>query len=105
MLNQKFADAWRVTNTTSLFDYGVGTSTADFTDRSWPPMPGSACVATNSTHRPVKPMYHEKAQSLCRAIKDKAVYAHCVFDLVATGNADMVKGYQRALKLKQMVGP
>jgi hypothetical protein len=105
MLNQNFADAWRVTNTTSLFDYEVGTSTADFTDRSWPPMPGSACVATNSAQRPVKPMHAEKAHSLCRGIKDKAVYANCVFDLVATGNAGMAKGYRRALKLKQKAGP
>ena len=30
-LNQKFADAWRVTDANSLFDYGSGTSTSTFT--------------------------------------------------------------------------
>src|SRR5262249_44553775 len=36
-LYQKFADAWRVNDKTSLFDYAPGTSTATFTLRSWPP--------------------------------------------------------------------
>ena len=31
-----FADAWRVTNKTSLFMYAQGTSTETFTDRDWP---------------------------------------------------------------------
>lgn len=33
----QFADAWRITDTTSLFVYGAGESTASFTDRSFPP--------------------------------------------------------------------
>jgi hypothetical protein len=32
----QFADAWRVTDASSLFDYDAGTSTATFTDRSFP---------------------------------------------------------------------
>ena len=31
-----FADAWRVTDATSLFDYAAGESTATYTDRSFP---------------------------------------------------------------------
>ena len=33
---QEFADAWRVTQATSLFDYGPGQSTATFTDTQYP---------------------------------------------------------------------
>lgn len=35
-LAKDFADEWRVTTTTSLFDYGFGQSTLSFTDRSFP---------------------------------------------------------------------
>src|SRR5262249_49073914 len=45
LLNDKFADAWRVTSATSLFDYAPGTSTATFTDKGWPPKAGSACMS------------------------------------------------------------
>src|SRR5690606_39704007 len=36
VLYRTFADAWRVTDRTSLFVYGPGESTASFTDRRWP---------------------------------------------------------------------
>src|SRR5258707_15459588 len=52
LLNSRFADAWRVTNKTSLFDYSPGTSTNDFTDRNWPPPLGQACNVPHATHRP-----------------------------------------------------
>ena len=32
-LSQSFADDWRVTDMTTLFDYSNGTNTASFTDR------------------------------------------------------------------------
>ena len=35
-LYQTFANAWRVTDATSLFTYAPGTSTATFTDTDWP---------------------------------------------------------------------
>ena len=35
-LYETFADAWRVTDQTSLFVYAPGTSTKTFTDRDWP---------------------------------------------------------------------
>lgn len=100
LLNRKFADAWRVTKTTSLFDYTPGTSTADFTDRDWPPEIGKACKAPNATRRPGEPLRPDVAQRLCRAIKDKAAYEDCVFDLTATGEVSMVKAYLETLKLR-----
>jgi hypothetical protein len=35
-LSQSFADDWRVTDMTTLFDYSSGSNTASFTDRSFP---------------------------------------------------------------------
>ena len=35
-LSQSFADDWRVTDMTTLFDYSSGTNTATFTDRRFP---------------------------------------------------------------------
>jgi hypothetical protein len=101
LLNRKFADAWRVKKTTSLFDYAPGTSTDDFTNREWPPEPGKACIAPKPAGQPAKPMKPEVAQRLCRAIKDKVVFENCVLDLTATGEASMLQAYLRTLKLRQ----
>ncbi|HEX3107950.1 MAG TPA: hypothetical protein VHU41_02570, partial [Thermoanaerobaculia bacterium] len=65
LLNHHFADAWRVTNATSLFDYAPGTSTADFTDRDWPPAPGKACKARIGILKPPQSIPAETAKRLC----------------------------------------
>ena len=100
LLNHKFADAWRVTNATSLFDYATGTSTADFTDRSWPPEPGKACKARIGILKAPQPIPAERAKKLCSVIKDKAVYENCVFDTIVMGDEGVVQRYQRALKAR-----
>lgn len=100
-LNQTFADAWRVTNTTSLFDYDFGTSTATFTNRAWPPPPGQPCSImpgippwpSHEERQPVKGMDPQLAESFCRIIEDEAVFDDCVFDLTLTGNAAMADGF------------
>lgn len=89
-LNLTFADAWRVTNTTSLFDYAPGTSTATFTLRSWPQESG-ACVIPQQP--PVAPIEPRIAQQLCRAIVDKNINADCVFDVTVTGETGFAKTY------------
>ena len=47
-LYQTFANGWRVSNASSLFDYAPGQSTATFTDTSWPPEQG-ACAGRTTT--------------------------------------------------------
>lgn len=101
LLNKKFADAWRVTDATSLFSYVAGTSTASFTNREWPPEPGKVCRVPNDTREPPKPMKPEVAKRLCSKIKDKAAFESCVFDLTATGDAGMLQAYLQTLKLRQ----
>jgi hypothetical protein len=72
LLYGKFADAWRVSNTTSLFDYGPGLSTADFTDRNWPQENARNCTAPGSPRPSSRKVSPETARRLCRAIKDKS---------------------------------
>jgi subtilisin family serine protease len=97
-LNQTFADAWRVTNATSLFDYALGTSTATFTMRSWPQESG-ACVLPQQP--PVKPIEPGIAQQLCSAISDKNTKANCVFDVAVTGEAGFAKTYTLAQQIRR----
>ncbi|MFA5965742.1 MAG: hypothetical protein WC804_17130 [Sphingomonas sp.] len=106
LLNKTFANAWRVSNASSLFDYAPGTTTTTFTDPAWPPKPGTACTAAKPmpgipNRRPVAPLKPEEAARLCRRIEDKAVFAECVFDVTVTGNAGMIDGYQRTLALRK----
>lgn len=89
-LYQKFADAWRVTNATSLFDYAPGTSTATFTLKSWP-MENQQCVLPEKP--PVKPLDRETALALCRPVVGKDKQANCVFDVIVTGEPGFAKLY------------
>jgi hypothetical protein len=82
-LYEKFADAWRVTDATSLFDYAPGTSTATFTMRNWP-LEHPPCVIPEA--RPVEPASELVAQEACRPITGKNMHADCIFDVIVTGN-------------------
>jgi Bacterial Ig-like domain (group 3) len=86
----KFADAWRVTNSTSLFDYAPGTSTATFTISSWP-MQNAQCVIPQIT--PVRPAEAQIARDLCRNVVDKNRQANCIFDVTVTGEHGFAKLY------------
>jgi hypothetical protein len=98
LLNRKFADAWRVKKTTTMFDYGPGSGTDAFTDRHWPPLPGNRCTGPLTAGRPVaKGVSSEVAQRLCRQIKDKTAFQSCVADVQATGETGFVKAYMQTL--------
>jgi hypothetical protein len=90
-LNQKFADAWRVTAQTSLFDYARGTSTKTFTFPGWP-LENPPCVIPKQP--PVKPLDPQAARRACRPILDKNRNADCVFDVTVTGEPGFAKTYQ-----------
>jgi hypothetical protein len=111
LLNGTFADAWRVSSSTSLFDYASGTSTASFTNRNWPPPPGTSCTSISGgfpwpgieTRSPVRPMDPESARRLCSPIaNDATALDNCIFDLTVTGNAAMANGYQTTLHLRTL---
>ena len=89
-LYKKFADAWRVTDESSLFDYGPGTSTATFTNRNWPANGGSCVIPQAPTAKPAAPGVAER---VCGAIKNKQDHRNCVFDVQATGEEGFAKLY------------
>jgi hypothetical protein len=88
----KFADAWRVTDATSLFDYAPGTSTATFTDRSWPrENPQSCAIERQPSAGP--PLDVGVAEKQCSAITDNNMRADCVFDVSVTGFTGFANTY------------
>lgn len=89
-LYQKFADAWRVTDKTSLFDYAAGTSTDTFTMRSWP-LEQPPCVVPRE--KPAEPVGRGVAQRACQPITNEETHNNCVFDVMVTGNLGFAKTY------------
>lgn len=96
-LNQTFANSWRVTNATSLFDYAPGESTATFTFPSWPNETLPCVVPQQPT---AKPLDLSVARQLCREIKDKNMNEACVFDVAVTGERAFAKTYQIAQRMR-----
>jgi hypothetical protein len=88
-LYQKFGNAWRVTDKTSLFDYAPGTSTKTFTLQSWPPESPPCDIAGTE---PVKPTTPQRAEGACREITGTR-HADCVFDVRVTGNPGFAETY------------
>ena len=104
-LYKAFANAWRVTDETSLFVYAPGTSTKTFTDEDWPAekpscqvkpefrIPGANPIATNI------PL--ATARKICRGVRIVDLNRDCVFDVATTGDEDFAKAYlvEQDLKL------
>ena len=95
-LYRKFGEAWRVTGTSSLFDYAQGTSTDTFTLKTWP-MEQPPCTLPDAT--PVKPLSLAIAQRACSGILDEKTRASCVFDVRVTGEPGFAKTYQLSQRI------
>jgi hypothetical protein len=91
-LYEKFADAWRVTDATSLFDYEPGTNTATFTRDEWPRNHPQSCAIEGQTSAPSAT--EDVAQQACANVVDATRKADCVFDVMVTGNAGFGKSYE-----------
>ncbi|MBN8738015.1 MAG: hypothetical protein J0H86_00735 [Xanthomonadaceae bacterium] len=91
-LYEKFADAWRVTDTTSLFDYAPGTNTATFTLDEWPRNSPPSCDLPGQIS--VQSATEAVAQNACAAVEDPVRKADCVFDVMVTGNEGFGKSYE-----------
>jgi hypothetical protein len=87
-LYERFADAWRVTDKSSLFDYASGTSTDTFTMRGWPSETGS-CVIPGTV--PVEGATEEVAREACKAVPGDP--ANCIFDVKVTGLTNIANTY------------
>ncbi len=92
-LYQTFADAWRVTNETTLFDYDAGKSTADYQQPGFPPeedgAPGSRLSAEQLA----------SAEALCAGIDDNRLFQLCVYDVAVTGAGLFADSYAQILRV------
>ncbi|MBI5890662.1 MAG: S8 family serine peptidase [Nitrosomonadales bacterium] len=86
----KFADSWRVTDKTSLFDYADGTSTATFTNKKWPTENGPYVTGAVPV---AKPLDRKAAELACRDVVGMNEKADCVFDVRVMGNRNLAKGH------------
>jgi hypothetical protein len=97
-LYDKFANAWRVGNKTSLFDYAPGTSTKNFTVKTWPEENPKVCVAPPVLSGPIdvppqKALPLETAARYCSNVITKDRLANCIQDVRVTGEPAFAKAY------------
>lgn len=98
-LYDEFGNAWRVTDDTTLFDYAAGTSTATFTNKSWPRGESGDCAAPIPNRdfvKPLPPIPREEAEKLASKIVDPALRENCVADLMTTGDRIFLETYLQA---------
>ena len=91
-LYEKFADAWRVTDASSLFDYQPGTNTATFTLDEWPRNHPQSCAIGGRAS--VQAATEQVAKEACANVANATQKADCVFDVMITGNTGFAKGYE-----------
>jgi len=104
----KFADAWRVTKSGSLFDYAPGTSTATYTLEDWPQQEPSVCKLPDGWAPklpPQKPIEADIAKKQCAVIADKGLRANCATDVMRTGELGFVATYLATDRLRSNKPP
>jgi hypothetical protein len=90
-LYDTFANAWRVKASNSLFDYAPNTSTATFTNTSWPLENAKTCTIPNQ--KALTPVSATLAEDACKSVTNKTSHASCVFDVQATGSGGVADSY------------
>jgi hypothetical protein len=90
-LYEQFADAWRVTDATSLFDYAPGTNTATFTLDEWPRSTPKSCALEGQTSE--QPATPAVAVETCKGVTNAAQRADCEFDVTFTGHTGFGQSY------------
>lgn len=100
----KFADAWRVDDKTTLFDYAPGLSTKYYTVPEWPGESPKMCMAPPmpggpTKREPQKPIAKDEAAKICGDVQDKNQFANCMQDVMVTGEIGFAKAYVTTEKL------
>ena len=95
-LQPQFAETWRVTDQTSLFDYAKGLSTKTFTPENFP----------EENIPPIKPEVLALARRVCESIADPAIVdqnrlADCAFDIAVTGDPIFAKSLRIDQKIQR----
>lgn len=97
-----FGKAWRVNDSTSLFDYAPGTSTQTFLLPVWPGDSTGNCVPPKLPEvKPLKPMTRTMAEQLAAGVVDIDRRESLIEDLMVTGDSTFVKTYLRADKINR----
>ncbi|HEY3028043.1 MAG TPA: hypothetical protein VGJ55_17980 [Pyrinomonadaceae bacterium] len=108
-LYEKFADAWRVSDSSSLFEYAPGFSTSTFTVKPWPAEVQQELQPTCQLPRgavgpPVRPAIKQLppdvAKQRCAAVVDPRRRGDCELDVMATGEAGFADNYLQAEKIQ-----
>ncbi|MGH9968096.1 MAG: hypothetical protein ACREBG_09730 [Pyrinomonadaceae bacterium] len=106
-LYDRFENAWRVTDSTTLFDYAPGTSTATFTIANWPEEAPQRCVVPPPlpggpvAKAPLKALQLEVAQQHCRGIVADNARANCIQDVMVTGEPKFAETYVRGEQIQR----
>ena len=87
LLYDVFGPAWRVTTTTSLFDYDAGKTTDSFTVPNFPPQTVPETIAD------LDPAAIATARTACGSVSDPDLAEQCAFDVATTGSTQYVSLY------------
>lgn len=79
----RFADSWRTTDDSTLFDYAKGRKTGDFTNDDWPRLDGKCRLPGT---KPLPAVSIEAAQKVCARVTVPHLQRACVQDVMATGD-------------------
>lgn len=93
-LDGSYADAWRITQADSLFDYAPGQSTATFTDTTFP----SACIS--ATNVPNKATITKECQA--EGITDPYLLQSCIVDASQVGGQAVLSHYADAQTVRSV---
>lgn len=85
-----FADSWRVSDSSTLFDYAPGTSTKTYTMRTWPPEDGKCDLPFTV---PLQGVSEAVADQACKGVFIPHMKRSCILDVMATGSTAFGKGY------------
>jgi hypothetical protein len=87
----QFADAWRVTDGSSLFDYAAGKSTASYTIKAYPRQEDLVPLGELSEAQ------RAAGEAACASITDPVMHKHCVYDVGITSNTGFGDLYQQTV--------
>ena len=90
----QFADAWRVTDSTTLFDYDAGKTTASYTQKNYPPDTPDLKPADSLSD--LTPEQQAPGIAACGSITDQGLHDDCVFDVGVSGDSGFATSYEAA---------
>lgn len=105
VLYRTFAEAWRVSEESSLFSYVTGTSTKDFTDPAWP-AEKPPCVLLPQfeipgAQLPLTKVSRRAAEEACRLVTAGDRRRDCVDDVRALGDVEFAQAHLMAQDVRR----